>query len=132
MDIVKNLQTLLREKSHEGIIFVEKNESVPIFDRAFNCLQHMGTLKPHEKQKIPITYSPNYPSNDLLYDYFHIYTAGRFSKSVVTCVAQNQVPQVQLQNWFINFGLCNVGEKVCKTFELKNNGETAMAFQVNF
>ena len=33
---------------------IEKNPDVPTFNRCFNCLQHMGTLGPFEKQKIPV------------------------------------------------------------------------------
>jgi hypothetical protein len=47
--------TLINMTEVKTTYFVEKNESVPLFDRSFNCLQHMGTLQPHEKQKIPVS-----------------------------------------------------------------------------
>jgi hypothetical protein len=34
--------------------FIERDSQVPVFDRSFNCLQHMGTLQPFEKQKIAV------------------------------------------------------------------------------
>ncbi len=37
-----------------------------------------------------ITYSANYPSDDQVFDYFDVYTAGKLSKNTVTCVAKNE------------------------------------------
>jgi hypothetical protein len=34
--------------------FVERDSQVPVFDVSFNCLQHMGTLQPFERQKIAV------------------------------------------------------------------------------
>lgn len=46
--------TLVNMTEVKTTYFVEKNDDVPVFDRSFNCLQHMGTLQPHERQKIPV------------------------------------------------------------------------------
>ena len=34
--------------------FVERDSQVPVFDISFNCLQHVGSLGPFEKQKIAV------------------------------------------------------------------------------
>ena len=40
-----------------------------------------------------------------------------------------QAPKVTIVSNFISFGLCNVGDKIYRTFELKNNCDSLLAFQ---
>jgi hypothetical protein len=42
----------------------------------------------------------------------------------------NQVPSVTLDANFINFGLATLGNSVYKTFNITNNSNSKLAFQV--
>ncbi|RNA28727.1 coiled-coil domain-containing protein [Brachionus plicatilis] len=121
--------TIINMTEVQTDFFIEKEIELTPFDRAFNCSQHIGTLLPYEKQKIAITYSPNYPSSDNVFSYLNVYSSGKLSKNRITCFASNKLPEVFLDKNLLNFGTVKTGEKNYKTFHIKNNCSCVLNFQ---
>ncbi len=77
-----------------------------------------------------IIYAANTPCDDIVHDYFNVYSSGKLSRSVINCRATNYVPKVKIDRDIINFDLCNEHDCVVKTFNLINCSPMKLDYQV--
>ncbi|XP_063789952.1 cilia- and flagella-associated protein 65 [Pseudophryne corroboree] len=97
-------------------------------DCNFFCDITHGVVPAQGKLRIPLQFRPRTVDMESV-DYFHVFSAGNLTKTVLKVSGSCKGPYVSLQTSLLNFGVMNLGEKVLRTLEMTNSSDVPALYQ---